>query len=109
MCDRSNRPHAVRTAWCSARMPAGYCTGMSQPAKSTMRAPIRRCAAFSGVCSNVAVLLEGKAIAKDSGQKEGDLGELLREQQHAHADHQRAAHSLNREHMRSDAAHYAER
>ena len=26
----------VRTAWCSARMPAGYCTGISQPANGTI-------------------------------------------------------------------------
>jgi hypothetical protein len=27
-----------------------YWTGMSQPPKGTIRAPIRRCTAFSGVC-----------------------------------------------------------
>ena len=32
----SNSPAAVRTAWCSSTMLV-YCTGMSQPAKSTMR------------------------------------------------------------------------
>jgi hypothetical protein len=37
----SNSPARVRTAVCSSMMP-GYCTGMSQPAKSTMRAPSAR-------------------------------------------------------------------
>src|SRR5450631_2556777 len=109
MCERSNKPHAERTAWCSARMPAAYCTGMSQPAKSTIRAARRRCSALSGVRSSDGASLEGKAVAKDPGQKDGDLGELVGEQQHAHADNQRTAHSLNAQHVRSHAAHYAER
>ena len=37
MCEMSNSPAAVRTALCSAAMPA-YCTGMSQPPNGTMRA-----------------------------------------------------------------------
>jgi hypothetical protein len=38
MWDTSNTPAPVRTAWCSARMPA-YCTGISQPANGTSLAP----------------------------------------------------------------------
>ena len=38
MCETSNTPAAPRTATCSSRMPA-YCTGISQPAKGTSRAP----------------------------------------------------------------------
>src|SRR5215218_908919 len=48
MCETSKRPTAVRTASCSA-MSEEYCTGMSQPAKSTMRAPSLRWASLSGV------------------------------------------------------------
>ena len=33
-------PAPVRTATCSARIPS-YCTGISQPAKGTSRAPAR--------------------------------------------------------------------
>src|ERR1700692_4865173 len=109
MCDRSNKPHAERTAWCSARMPAGYCTGMSQPAKSTMRAPSRRCSALSGVRSKDGASLEGKDVAKDARQKDRNLGELLGEQQHPHANNQRPADSLNAQQMRAHAAHDAER
>ena len=29
MCETSNRPAAVRVCACSARMPVGYCTGIS--------------------------------------------------------------------------------
>src|SRR5438874_875220 len=39
MCETSNTPAARRTAWCSPICEL-YCTGMSQPPKSTMRAPI---------------------------------------------------------------------
>ena len=35
----SNKPTALRTAWCSSMMPE-YCTGMSQPPKSTILAPM---------------------------------------------------------------------
>ncbi len=38
MCDTSNMPTSVRTAMCSGRTPS-YCTGISQPAKSTILAP----------------------------------------------------------------------
>ena len=44
----SNSPTAVRTAWCSSMMPE-YCTGMSQPPKSTILAPNARWTEFSGV------------------------------------------------------------
>ena len=38
MCETSNTPRSRRTARCSGITPS-YCTGMSQPAKGTMRAP----------------------------------------------------------------------
>ena len=41
---------AASRVWrCSAMMPAGYCTGSTQPANGTMRAPSRSCRAASGV------------------------------------------------------------
>ena len=39
---RALTPAAERTAWCSSTI-EWYCTGMSQPAKSTMRAPCATC------------------------------------------------------------------
>src|SRR5580704_12750632 len=49
----SKMPTPVRTAMCSLMMPqpiaAGYSTGMSQPLKSTIFAPIWRWTAFSAV------------------------------------------------------------
>src|SRR4030081_955591 len=112
MCERSKTPQAVRTARCSARIPAGYCTGISQPAKSTMRAPRRRWTAFNGVCNSAVwdeTGLEGKAVAKNSGQQRGNPRQLFSEEQHAHADDERAAQTLDRKHMRSQAAQDAER
>src|SRR5439155_17307334 len=109
MCDRSNRPHAVRTARCSARMPVGYWTGMSQPAKSTMRAPRRRCSAFSGVASSPACGLEGEAIAEYSRERRGDEREPTGEEQHAHANHQHTAHTLNGQHVAAKPADHDER
>src|SRR5438445_10925220 len=47
----SNNPTALRTARCSSTMPA-YCTGISQPPKSTMRAPMDTCTACNGVRFN---------------------------------------------------------
>ena len=38
MCETSKIPHALRTARCSCLTPS-YCTGISQPAKSTIFAP----------------------------------------------------------------------
>ena len=38
MCETSNTPASVRTARCSGITPS-YCTGISQPANGTMRAP----------------------------------------------------------------------
>ena len=39
MCPMSKRPARWRTAWCSVSTPVGYCTGISQPPKGTMRPP----------------------------------------------------------------------
>src|SRR5881394_2512908 len=44
----SNRPTRSRTARCSSMTPE-YSTGMSQPPKSTIFAPMLRCTAFKGV------------------------------------------------------------
>ena len=41
MCETSNTPARVRTASCSAMMPA-YWSGISQPAKEAKRAPACR-------------------------------------------------------------------
>ena len=49
MCETSNTPAARRTAWCSPICEL-YCTGMSQPPKSTMRAPSSWCRSNKGVC-----------------------------------------------------------
>src|SRR3990170_3038973 len=48
MWETSNIPAAVRTALCSSMMPV-YWTGISQPAKGTMRAPRRTCSAWRQV------------------------------------------------------------
>src|ERR1019366_1548135 len=48
MCDKSNRPAAVRTALCSASS-LWYRRGISQPAKGVSVAPSRSCTAVSGV------------------------------------------------------------
>ena len=53
MCDRSNRPAAVRTARCSSRMPP-YWIGISQPANSTIFAPSASWRSSSGVGERVA-------------------------------------------------------
>ena len=45
---RRRRRTPSRTAWCSAAIPS-YCTGISQPAKSTSFAPASTCASYSGV------------------------------------------------------------
>ncbi len=54
MCETSKSPAAVRTASCSA-ITEVYCTGMSQPAKSTIRAPSLRWASLSGVCRGIGI------------------------------------------------------
>src|SRR5712692_3898111 len=48
MWETSNNPARSRTAWCSSRMPL-YCTGNSQPPKSTIFPPSSCSTAFSGV------------------------------------------------------------
>ena len=49
MCETSNRPAPPRVARCSAMMPVGYCTGISQPPKSTIRAPSATWRSWNGV------------------------------------------------------------
>ena len=51
MCETSKTPAARRTAWCSSICEA-YCTGMSQPPKSTMRAPWLRCSSIERCMSS---------------------------------------------------------
>ncbi len=48
MCETSKIPQALRTARCSWRTPS-YCTGISQPAKSTSFAPAWTWRSNSGV------------------------------------------------------------
>src|SRR5438552_14170067 len=90
-------------------MPVGYWTGMSQPAKSTMRAPRRRCSAFNGVASSAAWGLEGEAISKHSRERRSDEREPTREKQHTHANDQRATHALDRQHVAAKPADHDER
>src|SRR5258708_27647175 len=85
-------------------MPVGYWTGMSQPAKSTIRAPRRRCSAFRGVAKSAACGLEGKAISEHSRQGRGDERKPSGEEQHAHANDQRAAHALEGQHVAAKSA-----
>ena len=47
-------PAALRVARCSVRMPVGYCTGISQPPKSTSRAPSATWRPWKGVRSRPA-------------------------------------------------------
>src|SRR5438093_4576883 len=48
MWERSKSPARLRTARCSSRI-VEYCSGMSKPANSTMRAPAAMCLPYSGV------------------------------------------------------------
>ena len=43
MCETSKTPQSERTARCSGMTPS-YCTGISQPANGTIRAPDRHVA-----------------------------------------------------------------
>src|SRR2546429_9972484 len=63
MCETSNTPAARRTAWCSPICEL-YCTGMSQPPKSTMRAPSSWCSLKSGVCLPTEPLLKSHGALK---------------------------------------------
>ena len=48
MCETSKAPQSSRTAMCSGMTPS-YCTGISQPANGTMRAPSSTWCSYSGV------------------------------------------------------------
>src|SRR5438034_4395324 len=52
MCETSKTPASARTARCSGMTPS-YCTGISQPANGTMRAPAATCFSYSGVRRSV--------------------------------------------------------
>ncbi len=60
MCETSNTPACARTARCSGMMPS-YCTGISQPAKGTIRAPAARWRSWSGVRRRASALASGSA------------------------------------------------
>jgi hypothetical protein len=68
----SKMPTPVRTAMCSLMMPqpiaAGYSTGISQPLKSTIFAPIWRWTAFSAVFRTVVAVPAGVASTEDKIQ-----------------------------------------
>src|SRR5260370_1037076 len=59
----SKRPAALRTVECSS-MIVVYCTGMSQPAKSTMRAPCAACQSCKTVRWPIRCFSEGGAIMR---------------------------------------------
>ena len=52
MCETSKTPQSVRTARCSGMTPS-YCTGISQPANGTIRAPAATWRSWSGVSARV--------------------------------------------------------
>ena len=54
MCETSKTPQSVRTALCSGMTPS-YCTGISQPANGTMRAPRATCRSKRGVRRSVCI------------------------------------------------------
>src|ERR1700683_3848200 len=68
----SKMPTPVRTAMCSLIIPqpiaAGYSTGISQPLKSTIFAPIWRWTAFSAVLRTGLLALAGVASTEDKIQ-----------------------------------------
>src|SRR5256714_6358127 len=56
MWETSKIPTLSRTARCSAPMPPGYVTGISNPANGTILAPSDTCTACRGVCFRVSVM-----------------------------------------------------
>src|SRR5688500_815207 len=68
MCDRSNSPAADRTARCSSMIPL-YCTGISQPPNSMIRAPRAVWRSLSGVTWTLA-----SAVSVTSGALAGGGG-----------------------------------
>src|SRR5437868_7563459 len=54
MCETSKTPESVRTALCSGITPS-YCTGISHPAKGTIRAPSAAWRSKSGVRRSVCI------------------------------------------------------
>src|SRR5713101_4272445 len=67
MWETSKRPAAWRTAMCSEMRPA-YSTGISQPPKGTIFAPISRWTACSGVLRRV-VVVDSTRLLMLSGTK----------------------------------------
>src|SRR5688500_1602522 len=72
MWETSKMPVPVRTAWCSAMMPVGYCTGISQPAKGTIFPPRARWMSASGVRFRSSLMLP--LGFEDSGRRIADSG-----------------------------------
>src|SRR6266446_5204669 len=70
----SKMPTLVRTAMCSLMIPqpldAGYSTGISQPLKSTIFAPIWRWTAFSAVLRTAGVVVS-TADKRNLNQRRG--------------------------------------
>ncbi len=64
MCETSKSVAAVRVAVCSAMIDV-YCTGIDQPAKSTMRPPWATCQSKSGVFAREVVVT---VVAGDATQ-----------------------------------------
>src|SRR5215213_5990201 len=72
MCETSKTPQSARTARCSGMTPS-YCTGISQPAKGTRRAPSARCRSCSGVW---------RSVCTTPGCYRGAFGLLAEERRH---------------------------
>src|ERR1700733_14942090 len=76
-------PPPVRPARCSLMMPppidAGYSTGMSQPLKSTIFAPIWRWTAFSAVFRTAGVGRAGVASTEDKSKPQSESSAGLRD------------------------------
>src|SRR5829696_2192098 len=80
MCETSKTPASARTARCSGMTPS-YCTGISQPAKGTRRAPSATCRSWSGVrrsvCTTRRMLPPRVLVARGLLAEEGGHFELF--------------------------------
>src|ERR1700688_4629429 len=72
----SNSPHFWRTALCSAVMPAGYWTGISNPAKGTILAPRATWMSWNGVCFRD--MIDGRGRMADGRTADGGPSEMDR-------------------------------
>src|SRR5918994_7134829 len=80
MCETSKTPASLRTARCSGMTPS-YCTGISQPAKGTRRAPSATCRSWIGVrrsvCTTRRMLPPRVLVARGLLAEEGGHFELF--------------------------------